>query len=154
LPKTSDNGDDVVCNENHGIIKILTLIPELNTTKLECKSVILPHVYTDQDTIVEGFCTNGEFEIDLLHEEYSSDKCKCTEEKLLITSDIGLPGCVNIDHLNPTIEFYEDSNFYNKNLSKISLIEDAYVSRTKTGKHLHPFELGISDVDDFEYPYY
>lgn len=134
-----DNGNNLTCNEKHGILKILTYDSVLGTSKFVCKSVIIPYIFNDQDEQTE-YCKDGTFDINIIEQDVNPENCICKYNLTWFINELNIPMCVSINHAIP--ELFLDDRIYNneKNKSKIQSLLLSY-----TQKRLNATATGIDD---------
>lgn len=125
-----DDPNTIKCNEKHGILRIIT--DDIVTGRVieECKSVIAPYIFTDDDNIKDPWCANGTFNINLLEENIDVNKCTCDENKYLwFISEHNVPMCLPLDNIKMVPDFVLNSQILNKNGKVLKKLQEEYEAK-------------------------
>lgn len=122
-----DGGDSVVCNEKHGLLRILQYDDVTGEAKFVCRSILAPYVYDDFDNLLPSYCSHGTVDFNFLVEDLDPRKCECPSDRIWYIDDNNVPKCIISIRTLP--DWFLRAEVFERNTDKIKQLMDTY---TKT----------------------
>jgi hypothetical protein len=126
---TDDDDDPLECNERHGIVSML--VPDLVTgeTKFKCVSLLAPYIYSDEDELLDTYCSHGSVDFNFMEEGVDPHKCVCDDGYILyIDPSTNIPTCLNIKAMSAIPEFFINSDTPRLGEKQLELMNQYYTS--------------------------